>query len=84
MEEKYNGIWLNVQQDDSAKLVYEEHLSSVDKLQAIYKRADGNFQPYSCIKKSDHQWRLPIWVPENTKAVLPSLESAKEYLSAYV
>jgi len=84
MEEKYEGIWFSVEKDGAAKIVYEEYLPDIDKIQVISERADGNFEPSSYVKKHDPQWRLPIWSAENTKAILPSIQLAKEYLAAYV
>ena len=85
MEEKYGAIWPASLADDSANLVYERYLPEQDKVHLIFKRADGLYLPYSLVKsKQDHQWRLPFWVGENDKVLIPSLEAAKEYLAAYV
>ena len=83
MEEKHEAIWINVEENDSAKIIFEEYLSSIDKLHVIYQQANGSFSPYSYIKENDPQWRLPIWSKENKKAMMPTLESAKEYLTSY-
>lgn len=83
MEEKYEGIWINDQGDDLSKVVFENYIASIDKLHVIYQRADGGYLPYSFTKQNDPQWRLPIWSQENDKAMMPSLESAKEYLISY-
>ena len=83
MQEKYNGIWIDIERDNSAKIVFEEYLSESEKLHVIYERNDGDFQPNSYVKKDDRQWRLPIWSAENTKTIMPSLELAKDYLSSY-
>lgn len=83
MEEKYEGIWLNVQGDDLSKVVFENYIASIDKLHVIYLRADGSYLPCSYTKQNDPQWRLPIWSKENDKAMMPTLELAKEYLLIY-
>ena len=83
MEEKFEAIWINVEQDGSAKIIFENYLPNIDKLHVIYQQADGSFVPYSYIKENDPQWRLPIWSKENEKAMMPTIESAKEYLTNY-
>ena len=83
MEEKYEGIWISAQGDDSSKIVFESYIASIDKLHVIYQREDGGYLPYSFIRQNDPQWRLPIWSQENDKAMVPTLESAKEYLTSY-
>jgi len=84
MIEKYGGIWIEIEKKDSIKIVFEEYFPDIDKLQIISKRVDGYYQPYSCIKKLDPQWRLAIWVPENDKTILSTIESAKNYLINFV
>ena len=83
MKEKCGAIWVSIEEDGSATIVFEEYLKSVEKLHVIYQQANGFFLPYSYIKKSDHQWRLPIWSQENEKAMMPTIESAKEYLQLW-
>lgn len=83
MEEKYEGIWIDTRGDDSSEVVFENYIAAIDQLHVIYQRADGSYLPYSFVKQSDPQWRLPIWSPENDKAIMPTLESAKEYLISY-
>ena len=83
MEEKFGAIWINVEQDDSARVIFEEYLPSIDKLHVVYQQANGCFVPCSFVREADFQWRLPIWSKENEKAMLPTLESAKEYLGHY-
>lgn len=80
MEEKYNAIWFEVEQDGAARVIYEIYLVESDKLHIVYVQKNGSYVPYSFVKKRDSQWRLPVWCKENEKALLPSLESAKEYL----
>ena len=84
MEERYDGIWLNIEEDDSSRVVHESYRKKLDRLEVIYQRADGCYLPYSFRKQRDPQWRLPVWCPENEKAILPTFESAIEYLSSYV
>ena len=83
MEEKYEGIWINTQGDYPSKVVFESYIASIDKLHVIYQKSDGDYLPYSFVKKDDPQWRLPIWSQENDKAMMPTLESAKKYLISY-
>ena len=83
MEEKYEGIWISAQDDGSSKVIFENYISNIDKLHVIYQSTAGGYLPYSYIKQNDPQWRLPIWSPENDKAMMPNLESAKEYLLNY-
>ncbi|MCS6208972.1 hypothetical protein [Shewanella baltica] len=83
MEEKYGAIWVGVEEDGSANIVFERHFPSMQKLHVIYRQANGRFLPYSFSPQNDHQWRLPIWSQENDKAIMPTLESAKEYLKHY-
>ncbi len=83
MEEKHEGIWINVEEDGAAKIIFKNYLSDIDKLQVIYQQVDGSFIPYSYAKVQDPQWRLPIWSKENEKAMMPTIESAKEYLANY-
>lgn len=84
MEEKYGAIWIEAEEDNSAKPVFEKHLPDINKLHVIYQQANGYFLPCSYVAKSDHQWRLPLWSQENEKAIMPTLKSAKEYLQHYV
>jgi len=83
MEEKSNAIWFNVAEDGAAKVIYEIYLAENDKLHIVYVQNNGSYVPYSFIKKLDPQWRLPVWCKENEKALLPTLESAKEYLISF-
>ena len=83
MEEKYGAIWIEGEVDGAAKIVFEEYLPNVHKLQVIYQQSNGSFLPYSFVPAKDHQWRLPIWSQENEKAIMPTIESAKEYLKHY-
>ena len=83
MEEKYGAIWIEVEEDGSARIVFEHYIQSIPKLHVIYEQANGCFLPYSFVPKQDHQWRLPIWSRENEKAIMPTIESAKEYLKHY-
>ena len=83
MEEKFGAIWIEIEEDGSAKVVFEQYLSEIQKLHLIYQQANGSFLPFSFVKSSDPQWRLPLWVKENEKAILPTIESAKEYLECY-
>lgn len=84
MIEKYGAIWIKNKQKNSTKIVFEEYLPNINKLQIIYERVDGNYQPYSCVKNKDPQWCLPIWIPENSKVILSTIESAKKYLISFV
>lgn len=83
MEEKHGAIWVNVEVGGSAKIVFENYISSVQKLHVIYQQENGCFLPYSFVAKNDPQWRLPLWSQENEKAMMPTIESAKEYLDNY-
>ncbi|MBN8240701.1 hypothetical protein JF541_16190 [Marinobacter hydrocarbonoclasticus] len=83
MEEKYGGIWVSAEEDGAAKVVSEEYIPSVEKLLVIYQQENGAFLPFSFVLKQDHQLRLPIWSPENQKAMMPTFDSAKEYLKSY-
>jgi len=83
MEEKHEAIWISVEEDGSAKIIFEEYLCITDKLHVIYQQADGCFVPYSYVKENNSQWQLPVWIKENEKALLPTLELAKEYLTGY-
>ncbi len=83
MEEKYGAIWVDTEEDGAARIVFELHIPEIQKLHVIYQQANGCFLPYSFILKSDHQWRLPFWSPENEKALIPTFELAKEYLKHY-
>ncbi len=83
MEEKYGAIWIEVEVDGSSKIVFEQYLANAQKLHVIYQQSSGSFLPYSFVPKKDHQWRLPIWSQENEKALMPTIESAKEYLNHY-
>ena len=83
MEERYNAIWISVEEDGSAKMVYENYLVENDKLHIVYVQNNGSYVPYSFIKKSDSQWRMPIWCKENEKALLPSFEMAKQYFVGF-
>ncbi|WP_133154848.1 hypothetical protein [Enterovibrio norvegicus] len=83
MQEKYGAIWIEIEEDGSAEIAFEQYLSSIQKLHVIYQQSNGCFLPYSFVPKDDHQWRLPIWSQENEKAMMPTIESAKEYLKLY-
>ena len=83
MDEKYEAIWINVEEDDSVKIVFERYFPNIEKLHVIFEEANGIYLPYSYVKKVDHQWRLPLWSQENEKAMMPTLESAKKYLVSY-
>ena len=83
MEEKYGAIWIEVEIDGSAQIVFEHHFPSIQKLHVIYQQTNGCFLPYSFVPKKNHQWRLPVWLQENEKAIMPTIESAKEYLKHY-
>lgn len=83
MKEKYGALWIEVEEDRAGQIVFECHLQSIQKLHVIYKQANDYFLPYSFVPQSDHQWRLPIWSKENEKAILPTIELAKEYLKHY-
>lgn len=80
MEEKYDAIWPT----SSETIVFENYLASTEQLEVIYQHADGSFIPYLYTKMNDPQWRLPFWSSQNEKAIMPTLESAKEYLENYV
>lgn len=80
IKEKYKGLWITVEEDGEATIVHEEYDAINDTIMAIYQRRDGFFTPYLYKKKIDPQWELPIWVPINSKAILPTLEEAKEYI----
>ena len=77
MEEKHGAIWIKIEVDGVAQVAFEHYFPS------IQKQANGTFLPYSFVPKSDPQWRLPLWSQENEKAMMPTLESAKEYLKHY-
>ncbi len=83
MNEKFGAIWVAIEEDDGNSVVFEKYITDIEKLHVIYLKFDGSFMPYSFVKRDDHQWRLPIWCPENEKAIMPTLDSAKEYLSSY-
>lgn len=83
MEEKYGAIWISVEEDGAAKIAFESYLADKEKLHLIFIQNNGSYVPYSFIKQVDHQWRLPIWCKENEKALMPTLEMAKEYLTYY-
>ena len=83
MEEKYGGIWVSAEEDRAGKVVFEEYLPVEAKLHVIYQQESGLFLPFSFVLRQDRQWRLPLWVKENEKSVMPSFESAKEYLNSY-
>ena len=83
MEEKHGAIWIEVEVDGVAQVVFEHYLPGLQKLHVIFEQANGTFLPYSFVPKSDPQWRLPLWSQENEKAMMPTLESAKEYLKYY-
>ncbi|HCB43693.1 MAG TPA: hypothetical protein DHW73_12735 [Pseudomonas sp.] len=83
MEEKHGAIWIEAGVDGSAKLVFERYIPNAQKLHVIYQQDNGCFLPYSFVAKNDHQWRLPLWSQENEKAMMPTIESAKEYLENY-
>ena len=83
MEEKYGAIWIEVEVDGSPKIVFEQYLASAQKLHVIYQQSSGSFLPYSFVPKKDPQWRLPLWSQENEKAIMPTFETAKEYLNHY-
>jgi len=83
MEEKHGAIWIDVEVDGSAKIVFECYIPSVQKVHVIYLQENGCFLPCSFVSKNDPQWRLPLWSQENEKAVMPTIESAKEYLDNY-
>lgn len=83
MDEKFGAIWIEIDEDGSAEIVFEQHFSNIQKLHVIYQQANGYFLPCSYVQKENYQWRLPFWSQENEKAMLPTLESAKEYLKHY-
>lgn len=74
---------MEIDEDGSAEVVFEQHFSAIQKLHVIYQQANGCFLPCSYLRETDDQWRLPLWSQENEKAILPTLESAKEYLKHY-
>lgn len=84
MEEKYGAIWIAVKEDGSAQLVFEQYYPDITKLQVIYQQSNGCFLPYSFVPKKDRQWTLPVWSQENEKAMMPTIGSAKEYLSHFL
>jgi len=53
MEEKYGAIWIEVEEDGSAKVVFEEYVQDIQKLYVIYKQVNGSFLPCSFMRKSD-------------------------------
>ncbi|WP_156804631.1 hypothetical protein [Gallaecimonas xiamenensis] len=84
MEEKYGAIWIAVEEDASAQLVFEQYYPDITKLQVIYQQSNGCFLPYSFVPKKDRQWTLPVWSQENEKVMMPTIGSAKEYLSHFL
>lgn len=82
MIERHGAIWLDEPPGD-AHLVYERYVEDAEKIHVVYRRPDGAFTPYSYRMAEDPQWRLPVWVPENDKSLLSSLEAAVDYLSHY-
>ena len=83
MLEKYNGIWIDVEVDNSGTIVSEEYLPDIGKLLVVYKRSDGGFMPFSFVKIHDPRYSLPLWNSENTKVLVSSREEAKQYLEYY-
>lgn len=83
MSEKHNAIWIDFNDDDSAKIVSEVYSPELDKLFIVYERKDGNYMPFSYTKQRDPQWSMPLWNNENTKVLMSSLGEAKNYLAYY-
>lgn len=84
MIEKHNALWIDSNDDDSAKIVREIYSAELDKLFVIYERKDGRYMPFSCVKTDGSpQWSLPFWSHENTKVLTASLEEAENYLVSY-
>ncbi|WP_394174063.1 hypothetical protein [Thalassotalea litorea] len=80
MEEKYQALWFSAAYDN-LKVEFEELRS--DLLLVIFKDIQGIYLPYLYSKESDFQYSLPVWSVKNEKAMMPSLESAKEYLELF-
>lgn len=83
MSEKYGAIWVDFNDDNSAKVVFEIYAVALDKLFIVYERMDGKYMPFSYVKQHSPQWSMPFWSNENTKALMGSLEEAKSYLANY-
>lgn len=77
--EKHGALWC--EDGYSGILIYEEFLSGINKVHVVFQDVRNKYYlPYSYVKKKDPYVRIPIWSPENEKAILPTLQSAKEYL----
>ena len=83
MEEKFNGIWISLAENTHLSIVFEEYISTQDKIHVVYQTRDGFYLPYLYIKTDSHQWRLPILSQEKDKTVMPYLESAKNYFASF-
>jgi hypothetical protein len=81
--EKYGALWC--EDGHSGILIYEEFLSGINKVHAVFQDARSKcYLPYSYIKTKDPTVRIAIWSPENEKAIMPTLKSAKEYLKSWL
>jgi hypothetical protein len=82
-EERYGGIW-NIPIGSGDTVLSEHHLTDLDLVTMLVKRADGLLSATVLKKGHDPQWRLPFWSPLAAPAIVETMTDAHRYFEAAI